>query len=202
MPTSVQCVPVTSLPAILLIMLRACLDYASRCISWLVRCLSNCLTDRQEINEDGTLPTVAGHFPGKASHVDSWPTLHYHSQFEHTVDVAGAPTEEGWYHGGISEYQAVLRIRIAYENGTYLVYDNPSWRGEYILLVYNDGELHRWRIIRRSDGMYVLGENVPGARTHDSVKKLIEYHRGFFGKPIMLANGRRVVLGDHIYLPL
>lgn len=148
-----------------------------------------------------SLSTMAGHSPGKTSCVDSRPTLRYHSQFECTVDVAGAPTDKKWYHGGITEDEAINRLRMAHENGTYLVYDNPSRRGEYILLVYSDSELHRWRIIRRKDGMYVLGDDVPGARTHDSVAKLIKYHRGLTGKPIMFAEGGRVTLGDYAYMP-
>ena len=70
-----------------------------------------------------------------------------------------------------------------------------------MLLVNVDGELHRFKIIRRrSDDQYVLGKDSPRALAHESVRKLIKYHRGLNGKPIMLEDGRRVVLGDYVYL--
>ena len=123
--------------------------------------------------------------------------------FERVQDIPGAPTEKKWYHGGITDAEANYRVRsVAAKggNGTYIVYDNPSRKGEYVLLVYKDGELHRWRIIKRKDNKYVLGEDKPGVRAHDTVRKLIKYHRGINGKPIMLEHGGRVTLGDYAYV--
>ena len=85
-------------------------------------------------------------------------------------DVSGAPT--GWkgYHGAISNEQAENRLRIKGANkGMFLVYDDPLHQGQYLLAVYYRGEVHRVRILRRSDGKYVLGQDVPGARAHDSI---------------------------------
>ena len=121
---------------------------------------------------------------------------------EKVVDDVGAPTDKKWYHGGITDAQADFRLRsVTQKDGTYLVYDNPAARGEYILLVTVNRQQHRWRIVkRRSDDMFVLGEAAPGARGHESVRKLIKYHRGVTGKPIMLEHGGRVVLGDYAYV--
>ena len=143
--------------------------------------------DRQAFNEPRTHE--------RADHDDS---RRYPSKHEHTADNAGPPTDKKWYHGGITEDQAIERLRTAHQNGTYLVYDNPSRRGEYALLAYSHGRLHHWRITRRTDGMYMLEGNTSGARAHDSLKKLIKYHRGITGKPIVLAHGGRVILGDYV----
>lgn len=116
---------------------------------------------------------------------------------------AGAPTDKRWYHGGITDAEADRAIRSSgiSKNGLYLVYDNPTARREYVLLVYVDNELHRFRIIRRRrDNQFVLGKDTPGAKAHESVRKLIKYHRGLNGKPLMLEDGRRVKLGDYVYL--
>ena len=122
--------------------------------------------------------------------------------FEKVVDETGAPTDKRWYHGGITDAQADYRLRsVTTKDGTYLVYDNPTARGEYVLVVSVGGKLHRWRIIRRSsDNKFVLGKDSPGARAHESVRKLIKYHRGLNGKPIMLEHGGRVILNDYAYV--
>ena len=144
-------------------------------------------------------------FSGQEEEIESRPFLDSSSPqaFENVEDIPSAPTDKKWYHGGITDSQANFRLRsVAGEgrNGTYLVYDNPSRRGEYVLLVYKNGELHRWRIIRRKDNKYVLGEDTPDARAHDTVRKLIKYHRGINGKPILLEHGGRVTLGDYAYV--
>ena len=116
--------------------------------------------------------------------------------------IFGVPTDKKWYHGSITDAQAEYRLRsVPQKDGTYLMYDNPAARGEYILLVTVNRQQHRWRIVKRgSDGMFVLGEATPGALGHESVRKLIKYHRGVTGKPIMLKHGGRVVLGDYAYV--
>ena len=124
--------------------------------------------------------------------------------FEKVEEVEGAPTEKKWYHGGISDYEAERRIRASspsVEDGTYLVYDNPSKKNEYVLLVYRQGRLYKWRIIRRrSDGQYVLGEDGPDVKTYRSVSKLVKHHRGMTGKPMKLEHGGTVKLGDYVYV--
>lgn len=119
--------------------------------------------------------------------------------------LPGAPNDQRWYHGRITDDEADRRLRCVSckgRNGEYLVYDNPwpSREGEYALLVYKDGELHKWRITRRADDKYVLGEDKPGARAHISVKKLIEYHRGLTGKAIPLEQGGQVTLSGYAYV--
>ena len=82
----------------------------------------------------------------------------------------------------------------------YLVYDSPTSKRDYVLLVKVDNELHRFKIVkRRSDNQYVLGSDTQGTLGHKSVRKLIKYHRGMTGKPLILNDGRRVVLGDYVY---
>lgn len=116
-------------------------------------------------------------------------------------DISGAPT--GWkgYHGEISNEEAESRLKIGASNGIFLVYDDPVHQGQYLLAVYYNRSVHRIRIIRRSDGKYVLGEDVPGARAHRSVHGLIKHHRRPFGKPINLEGGGHVVLEGYVYLP-
>lgn len=116
-------------------------------------------------------------------------------------DISGAPT--GWkgYHGEISNEEAESRLKIGASNGIFLVYDDPVHQGQYLLAVYYNRSVHRIRIIRRSDGKYVLGEDVPGARAHRSVHGLIKHHRRPFGKAINLEGGGHVVLEGYVYLP-
>ena len=115
------------------------------------------------------------------------------------VNAEGAPTGKRWYHGRISDEVADVRMRAATadgsgSNGTYLVYDNPSQEGGFILLVYRR-ELHRWRISRRrSDDMYILGIDAPDVKGFKTVRELIHYHRGFRGVPINLEHGGLVKL--------
>ena len=124
--------------------------------------------------------------------------------YEKVEEVEGAPTDKKWYHGGISTREAEYRLRSSspsVEDGTYLVYDNPSKRGEYVLLVYSRGSFYKWRIFRRrSDGQYVLGEDGPGVKTYKSVSKLIKHHRGITGKYLKLEHGGTVKLTDYVYV--
>ena len=137
-----------------------------------------------------------------------------HATVDHVPqDVSGAPT--GWkgYHGAISNEQAENRLRIkGANNGMFLVYDDPldvkgrrhrvrsMHQGQYILAVYYDRKVHRIRILRRSDGKYVLGQDVPGARAHDSVHRLIKHHQRPCGKSINLEGGGHVTLEGYVYL--
>ena len=150
-----------------------------------------CLVDEGNrlIEEGDALETQYGAMKDAAERVDHVPQ-----------DVSGAPT--GWkgYHGAISNEQAENRLRIkGASNGMFLVYDDPLHQGQYLLAVYYHGEVHRVRILRRSDGKYVLGQDVPGARAHDSVHKLIKHHRRPFGKAINLEGGGRVTLEGYVY---
>ena len=114
----------------------------------------------------------------------------------------GAPTDKKWYHGGITDAEANRLIPVVCSNGLYLVYDCPTSKRDYVLLVKVDNELHRFKIIkRRSDNKYVLGKDTQGTLGHETVRKLIKYHRGLTGKPLILNDGRRVVLGDYVYRP-
>ena len=96
-----------------------------------------------------------------------------------------------WYHGDISHQEAESRLRSGAKgsDGIYLVYDNPSRSDEYVLLVYNRGEMHRWTLTTRQDEKVVVGGN---ARAHDSVQKLLKYHSGIFGKSLKLQYGSPV----------
>lgn len=124
--------------------------------------------------------------------------------YQQVKDLPGAPNDRRWYHGGISDAEAKLRLQETPEpgeRGVYLVYDDNDNPGGYVLMLFKDATIHRWRITRRgSDGKYVLGDDNPQSRGHGSVRKLIEYHRGFTGKPIPLDHGGRVVLGDYAYV--
>lgn len=135
---------------------------------------------------------------------DGFPSIKSSHGYEHVEDIEGAPTGKKWYHGGITYREAEYRLRsssLSVDDGTYLVYDNPMKRGEYVLLVYCKGRFYKWKIIRRpSDGMYVLGENRPGVKTYKSVSKLIKHHRGVTGKPIKLEHGGTVKLNDYVYV--
>ena len=114
------------------------------------------------------------------------------NEYENVQDVEGAPTDKKWYHGKISNDEADFRLRMGAggTDGSYLVYDNPRRRGQYILLVYHDRQLLRWKITRRTrDGKYILGEDGPGVVGYSSVRELIKAHRGITGKPIKMQNG-------------
>ena len=124
--------------------------------------------------------------------------------YQQVKDLPGAPNDRRWYHGRISDAEAKLRLQDTPEpgeRGVYLVYDDNDNPDGYVLMLFKDATIHRWRITRRgSDGKYVLGGDNPQSRGHSSVRKLIEYHRGFTGKPIPLDHGGRVVLGDYAYV--
>ena len=130
-------------------------------------------------------------------------------KFEHVqADIHGAPTNKKWYHGGITDEEARIRLRSVTggedtENvdnwseytGVYLVYDNHGRQDEYTLLVYYRGDLCKWMISRRkSDGQYILGKDGPNVSGHKSVRNLIHYHRGATGKAIKLQHGGTVTL--------
>lgn len=130
---------------------------------------------------------------------DSHPTPKY----QNYTDIAGAPTDKKWYHAKISDHEAERRLKIGSEgnNNSYLVYDDPRKRGQYILIVINNGAIFRWSIIRRqSDGLYILGNNVPGVEGFASVRELIKAHRGFRGKPIKTDKGQTLTLSrSYVY---
>ena len=125
-------------------------------------------------------------------------------RFENVQDIEGAPVDRSWYHGKITNDEADYRIKAGARghNGSYLVYDNPRKRGEYILIVYYKRKNHRWEISRRkSDGKYILGRDGPGVIGHDSVRDLIHNHRGLTGKPIKLEGGGVMTLSkEYVYV--
>lgn len=99
------------------------------------------------------------------------------------------------FHGNIEDSVAEQRLKSAAEqDGDYLVYDlytraGPV-HGNYILLVYCGRNLYRWKISRRQDERYVLGEldEIAGmVKSYASVRELIKAHRGLTGKPLLLA---------------
>ena len=124
-------------------------------------------------------------------------------KFESVEEVEGAPIGKKWYHGGISDYEAELRLKsVAQGNGDYLVYDAAYPRGEYILLVYFAGKCHRWKITRRRDGRYVVGRDGPGVESYESVRQLIKHHRGLINsKPLKLEHGGTIKLANYAYVP-
>ena len=108
------------------------------------------------------------------------------------IAVAGTPVNDGWYHGVLDHLTAENRIRMVEPppvNGTYLVYDDGTHTGLYSIVIYIDGSVLRLHITRRRDGKYVLGRDCPGAIPHDSVARLIRYHRGCTGERIELESG-------------
>ena len=123
--------------------------------------------------------------------------------FENTQEVAGAPTDKRWYFGRITDDEAdrALKQGAQGHEGSYLVYDNPRRRGEYVLLAMHDRRLHRWRISRRvSDGRYILGEDGEGVVSHKDVRDLIHHHRGITGVPIKLQHGGVMKLSkEYVY---
>lgn len=123
--------------------------------------------------------------------------------FERTQEVEGAPTDRRWYFGRISADEAdrSLRQGARGHEGSYLVYDNPRRRGEYVLLAVHDRRPHQWRISRReSDSKYILGDDGMGVVGHASVTDLIHHHRGVKGKPIKLERGGVMKLSkEYVY---
>ena len=111
--------------------------------------------------------------------------------------------EKKWYHGRISDEEADFRLKVGADghDGSYLVYDNPRKRGEYVLLVVHEGRLFRWKISKRkTDGKYILGVDGPGVIGHHTVKDLIHHHRGIRGKPIKLEDGGVLTLSkEYVY---
>ena len=118
-------------------------------------------------------------------------------------EVEGAPVDKKWYHGNISDQEAERRLRLGAEgnNNSYLVYDNARRPDEYVLIVINQGNFYRWRIMRRqSDSKYILGEDIPGAEGFPTVRELINYHRGITGKPIITDSGLTLTLSkSYVY---
>ena len=118
----------------------------------------------------------------------------------------GAPVGQEWYHGRIDDEEADLRLRKGgKEDGAYLVYDCPvsrcsKPRGDYYLLVKYKGKGVRWRINRRGDH-YVVTEDVEGAETFRSVKKIIDHYSGaILGKSLPLADGGSIKLQGCVVL--
>ncbi len=135
---------------------------------------------------------------GKSNHLpESKPLLDkvFDRSRRDVKDVKGEPTEKKtWYHGQISNQEADYRLRSAAggTDGSYLVYDNPIERGQYVLLVYHKDDLLRWKIrTTRPDGMYILGNDVVRYRT---IRELIKAHRGITGKPIKMEGGGALTL--------
>ena len=109
-----------------------------------------------------------------------------------------------WYHGDITPSQAQARMRSARvrKDGTYLVYKNRFSQGDYILLVYYNKEYHKIHIRRRSDNRkYVLKDFTYEPVQHDSVKKLVKYHRGILGKSIQLQHKGSIKLKECVANP-
>lgn len=125
-------------------------------------------------------------------------------KFENVQDIEGAPTDKSWYHGNITNDEADYRLKAGARghNGSYLVYDNPLRKGEYILIVHYQHKNHRYKISRRKrDGQYILGQDGPGVVGHDSVRDLIHHHRGVTGKPIKLEGGGVMTLSkEYVYV--
>ena len=102
--------------------------------------------------------------------------------YQGVSDVPGAPNDRRWYHGGISDHEAQLRLKDMEgvgNRGVYLVFDNPDNRAQYILMLLKDKLIFRWHITRRSsDNKYVVGDDNVLSRGHSSVRKFknINYH--------------------------
>ena len=124
-------------------------------------------------------------------------------EYQDVKDIRGEPTDKKWYHGQISNQDADFRLRSgAGENdGSYLVYDNPIVRGQYVLLVYHKGDLLRWKIrTTRPDEMYILGNDGPGVVKYKTIRELIKAHRGITGKPIKIESGGALTLSkSYVY---
>ena len=137
---------------------------------------------------------------------ESTPFLGYRvsSRFQSVRHVEGAPTDKKWYHASITNQEAERRLGIGSRgnDNSYIVYDNPRKAGQYILLVINKEKLYRWKIIKRqSDGKFIIGEDIPGAKGFDSVRELIKAHRGIRGKPIKTDAGMTLTLSrTYVYV--
>lgn len=119
--------------------------------------------------------------------------------------IEGAPTDKKWYHAKITDDEAERRLKrgAGGHNGSYLVYDNPHKRGQYVLLVTHSRKLHRWRIsYRESDNQYVLGDDDgPHVVGYSSVDELVKAHRGLTGKPLKADNGATFKLSkEYVYV--
>ncbi|WP_152558582.1 SH2 domain-containing protein [Endozoicomonas numazuensis] len=105
--------------------------------------------------------------------------------------------ERKWYHGNITPNEADSRLKNAASgiNGSFMVYDHPNKAESYVLLIYNDGEHHRWSIkYLPNEQAYVLGEEDEDAPRFTTISDLIKTHRGLFGRPIKLESGNLVTL--------
>ena len=75
----------------------------------------------------------------------------------------------------------------------------------FYLYTVRGKNLHRWKISRKQDGRYILGELDETAGMvesgYASVRELIRAHRGLTGKPLLLANGRSVKLTRDYIIP-
>ena len=132
------------------------------------------------------------------------PLISSRRHFESVAEVEGAPIGKKWYHGGIDDDEAEYRLKsVAQENGDFLVYDVKYRRGtEYVLLVFYEGKCHRWRILRRRDGSYILGRDRPGVESYKTVRQLVKHHRGLINsKPLKLENGGSVKLTNYAFVP-
>ena len=121
----------------------------------------------------------------------------------------GSPTDKKWYHGAIPTKIAENRLLLGANNnnGSYLVYDDPNQEkpGHFILIVYFNGEIMKWRISRSADGMYVLGgnaeANLQSARRYRTVRELIKEHRGLNGRPLRMLDGGSLTLSkSYVYI--
>eukprot|EP00052_Salpingoeca_macrocollata_P001091 m.23829 g.23829 ORF g.23829 m.23829 type:complete len:677 (-) comp11095_c0_seq1:50-2080(-) len=79
---------------------------------------------------------------------------------------------EPWYHGKISRPEAAALLRMANQEGCFLVRDSESKAGEYSLSV-SHGESLRHYHIKYQDGMYFIHER----HRFPDITQLIEYHK-------------------------
>lgn len=125
-------------------------------------------------------------------------------EFQNSKNIEGAPNDKKWYHACISDEEAERRLRVGSggNNGSYVVYDNPRKRGQYILLVINNNKFYRWKIsLRTSDNRYILGDDGPGVVGYASVRELIKSHRGVRGKPLKTNEGKTMTLSkSYVYV--
>ena len=113
--------------------------------------------------------------------------------------------KDRWYHGNITHQEAETRLRTGANgvNGMYLVYDSPSRSGQYVLLVYNRGEMHRWTISQRQeDEKFIVDDNRAGARAYETVQELLNHYSGLFGKALKLQYGDPVKLRAFVHANL
>ena len=118
------------------------------------------------------------------------------------ISLSALSEKDKWYHGNITHQEAESRLRAGANgtNGMYLVYASPSRSGEYVLLVYNRGEMHRWTISqRKEDGKFIVGDNRAGARAYETVQELLNHYSGLFGKALKLQYGSPVKLRAFVH---